>query len=131
MGNAEYMGNPSSVAARRRSPRRRKQFRGSMVKGVFSFVLVIAFAALATALPQRIGGDKFCECVDPFHGTRNAFRGDSDNLCGDNGPGFCYVDCEADCRDIQPTASSSRCQSTEACKVEHGFRLLSVNNRQQ
>merc|ERR1712088_1178603 len=47
------MGNPSSVAARRRSPRRRKQFNRRMVKGVFCFVLVVAFAALATALPYR------------------------------------------------------------------------------
>merc|ERR1712018_809842 len=45
------MGNPSSVVSRRRSPRRRKQFNGRMVKGVFCFVLVVAFTALATALP--------------------------------------------------------------------------------
>merc|ERR1711953_1544100 len=45
------MGNPSSVASRRRSPRRRKQFNERMVKGLFCFVLVVAFAALATALP--------------------------------------------------------------------------------
>merc|ERR1712154_46573 len=47
------MGNPSSVAARRRSPQRRKQFNERMVKGVFCFVLVVAFADLATALPYR------------------------------------------------------------------------------
>merc|ERR1712113_719448 len=47
------MGNPSSVAARRRSPQRRKQFNQRMVKGVFCFVLVVAFADLATALPYR------------------------------------------------------------------------------
>merc|ERR1712203_756585 len=47
------MGNPSSVAPRRRSPRRRKQFNRRMVKGVFCFVLVVAFADLATALPYR------------------------------------------------------------------------------
>merc|ERR1711953_1055368 len=45
------MGNPSSEAARRRSPRRRKQFNGNMVKGLFCFVLVVAFAALATTAP--------------------------------------------------------------------------------
>merc|ERR1712037_1050003 len=45
------MGNPSSVASRRGSPRRRKQFNERMVKGLFCFVLVVAFAALATALP--------------------------------------------------------------------------------
>merc|ERR1712020_40311 len=47
------MGNPSSVASRRGSLRRRKQFNGKMVKGLFCFVLVVAFAALATALPYR------------------------------------------------------------------------------
>merc|ERR1712062_231920 len=47
------MGNPSSVASRRGSLRRRKQFNGRMVKGLFCFVLVVAFAALATALPYR------------------------------------------------------------------------------
>jgi len=45
------MGNPSSVVSRRRSPRRRKQLNGRMVKGVFCFVLVVAFTALSTALP--------------------------------------------------------------------------------
>merc|ERR1712088_243712 len=48
------MGNPSSEAARRRSPRRRKQFNGKMEKRVFCFVLVVAFAALATALPTDL-----------------------------------------------------------------------------
>jgi len=54
------MGNPSSVAARRRSPRRRKQFNERMVKGLFSFVLVVAFVALATALPYRPGPQNGC-----------------------------------------------------------------------
>ena len=35
-------------------------------------------------------------------------RGDPDTLCGPKGPGVCYVDCNADCRDIEPTASASR-----------------------
>ena len=48
---SQYPLNPSSVASRRRSPRRRKQFNGRMVKGVFCFVLVVAFTALSTALP--------------------------------------------------------------------------------
>merc|ERR1712037_115960 len=47
------MGNPSTVASRRGSLRRKKQFNGKMVKGLFCFVLVVAFAALATALPYR------------------------------------------------------------------------------
>merc|ERR1711953_69501 len=46
------MGNILSVAARRRSPRRRrKHLKGRMVKGVLCFVLVLAFVALATSLP--------------------------------------------------------------------------------
>merc|ERR1712203_992566 len=46
------MGIIRSVAARRRSPRRRRnQLEGRMVKEVFCFVLVLAFAALATSLP--------------------------------------------------------------------------------
>merc|ERR1712203_1099596 len=54
------MGNPSSVAPRRRSPQRRKQFNERMVKGVFCFVLVVAFAALATSLPYRPGPQNGC-----------------------------------------------------------------------
>ena len=35
-------------------------------------------------------------------------RGDPETLCGSGGPGFCYVHCNADCRDIKHTASTSR-----------------------
>ena len=35
-------------------------------------------------------------------------RGNPDNLCGEDGPGQCYVPCDADCSDIQPAASSAR-----------------------
>merc|ERR1712154_506891 len=46
------MGNIRSVASRRRSPRRRRnQLKERMVKGVFCFVLVLAFTTLATSLP--------------------------------------------------------------------------------
>merc|ERR1712203_190403 len=48
------MGNPSSEAARRRSPQKKKQFNGKMVKGFFCFVLVLAFAALATTAPPYL-----------------------------------------------------------------------------
>merc|ERR1712203_625484 len=48
------MGNPSSEAARRRSPQKKKQFNGKMVKGFFCFVLVVAFAALATTAPPYL-----------------------------------------------------------------------------
>merc|ERR1712037_333610 len=61
--------------------------------------------------PPAHGGyhKTICKCINPFHGKPNAYRGDPDTLCGPQGPGVCYVDCNADCRDIQPTASASRC----------------------
>merc|ERR1712037_480879 len=61
-----------------------------------------------------------CECINPFHGKPNAYRGDPDTLCGPQGPGVCYVDCNADCRDIEYTASASRCKSTLACDIIKG-----------
>merc|ERR1712010_91824 len=62
--------------------------------------------------PPPHGGyhKSLCECINPFYGKPNAYRGDPDTLCGPQGPGVCYVDCNADCRDIQPTASASRCK---------------------
>merc|ERR1711953_1341398 len=58
------MGNSSWQAARRRSPRGRKQLKGRMVKGVFCFVLVFAFATLATSLPLG-PGDPVYVCSAP------------------------------------------------------------------
>ena len=51
---------------------------------------------------------------------------DSESLCGSGGPGFCYVPCDADCSDIQPTSSASRCQSVNACDVQGGIKLLAA-----
>merc|ERR1712112_211347 len=108
-------------------------------KGVLCFALISTLATLATAYPEGrdplfdelapgdadLGeGAPLCECINPFLGTSNAYRGDSDALCGENGPGFCYVPCDADCSDIQQTASLSRCQSVNACKFENGLLLL-------
>merc|ERR1712037_713674 len=42
----------------------KKQFKGSMVKGVLCFVLAVSFAALATAAPQQALGT--ADCVFPF-----------------------------------------------------------------
>merc|ERR1712029_47934 len=126
------MGNPAAVAARRRRRRspQRKHFRESMAaKGVLCFVLISALATLATSLPGFPGYDydydcpKLCECINPFSGTSNGYRGNPDNLCGDDGPGQCYVPCDADCSDIQPAASSARCFSKFACGVWTG-RIL-------
>merc|ERR1712083_1255897 len=95
----------------------------------FCFVLISALATLATSLPWegRSKPQPLCECINPFIGTPNAYRGDSDSLCGSGGPGFCYVPCNADCSDIQATSSPSRCQSANACEVQHGIKLLSAN----
>jgi len=67
-----------------------------------------------------------CDCINPFVGTPYEYRGDSDALCGAGGPGFCYVPCNADCSDIQPASSGSRCQSVNACDVQHGIKLLAA-----
>merc|ERR1712037_429318 len=68
------MGIIRSVAARRRSPRRRRnQLKGRMVKEVFCFVLVLAFADLATSRPGRGPG---CPDVCPAN---------FDPVCGSNG----------------------------------------------
>merc|ERR1712210_258087 len=74
------MGNIRSVAARRRSPRRRrKQSKGRMVKGVFCFVLVLAFAAHAAccsagvaALPYRPGVNSLL--LQPVTATQSSTR---------------------------------------------------------
>merc|ERR1711953_138866 len=74
------MGNILSVAARRRSPRRRrKQLEGRMVKGVFCFVLVLAFVALAAccsagvaALPYRPGVNSLL--LQPVTATQSSTR---------------------------------------------------------
>merc|ERR1712203_674454 len=67
------MGNLRSVAARRRSPRRRrKQLKGRMVKGVFCFVLVLAFAALATSIPFRPGVNSLL--LQPVTATQSSTR---------------------------------------------------------
>merc|ERR1739842_102836 len=107
--------NPALASARRRSPLK-NHFKGIMAaKGVFCFVLISALAALATSLPWEGRSKPFCACINPFLGTPNEYRGDSNALCGSGGPGFCYVPCDADCSDIQPTSSASRCQSVNAC----------------
>merc|ERR1712038_1873716 len=59
-----------------------------------------------------------CDCINPFHGTNQAYRGDPDSLCGSGGPGFCYVACNGACRDQEQTASNARCQSILACDVQ-------------
>merc|ERR1712154_112948 len=83
------MGNIRSVASRRRSPRRRRnQLKERMVKGVFCFVLVLAFTTLATSLPWlkvdgptgqqaplQIAEDKVNSGVAPDSGMGGMFPG--------------------------------------------------------
>merc|ERR1712210_303495 len=119
----------------RRRSSSRKHFKGRMAaKGVFSLVFV--FACVATSQVYGKATDPpttdppttdppttpHCECINPFLEPKpeKAYRGDPDTLCGPKGPGVCYVDCNADCRDIEPTASASRCKSSLACDVFNG-----------
>merc|ERR1712110_1300581 len=111
--------NQKKISSRKEATQRK--YNGERI--YLCFVLLAAFASLATSIPQYKGnpggwirGNQTCECINPFLGTPNAHRGDSDSLCGSDGPGFCFVDCDADCSDIQPTTSASRCQSSIACK---------------
>merc|ERR1712233_99602 len=67
-----------------------------------------------------------CECINPFQGTNQHYRGDPEALCSDLGPGFCYVECNHACRDQKQTASRGRCQSTLACAVYRGEILEKV-----
>ena len=53
-----------------------------------------------------------CECINPFLGTKRAYRGDPEALCGPRGPGFCYVACNDACRDQKPTATAARSANT-------------------
>merc|ERR1712192_194738 len=125
---AIFLINPALASNRRRSPHK-KHFKETMAaKGVFCFVLISALAALATSLPWegRSKPQPLCDCINPFVGTRNAYRGDSESLCGSGGPGFCHVPCDADCSDIQPTSTASRCQSVNACDVQGGIKLLAA-----
>merc|ERR1712228_769359 len=72
-----------------------QEARSMAAKGVFCFVLISALATFATSLPWEGRSKPLCDCINPFVGTRNAYRGDSDALCGSGGPGFCYVPCNA------------------------------------
>merc|ERR1712154_395988 len=80
------MGNIRSVKVSRRSPRRgRKQLKGRMVKGVYCFVLVLAFATSLPWLkvdwptgqqaPLQIAEDKVKSGLEPGGGMGGMFPG--------------------------------------------------------
>merc|ERR1711934_326544 len=98
---------------------------GSMAsKEVLCLLLLSGLGlALARSPPLPVAEQPLCECINPFICTANEWKGNPDQLCSTSGPGFCYVDCNADCSDLEPTASAARCQSTNACFVERGSAL--------
>lgn len=68
-----------------------------------------------------------CECINPFQNTTGqAYKGDPDILCGESGPGICYVENNCACSDQAPTASVARKQSALACQVHTGGVLQSL-----
>merc|ERR1712183_995450 len=90
-------------------------------KLVLHVVLILFGMAFVAPMPQ-IGRGGLCDCINPFLGTRNQYRGDPESLCGSGGPGFCYVAYGA-CRDQTPTASASRYQSRLARDALRGAIL--------
>ena len=72
--------------------------------------VTVALLASTSASPYGSwggsAGGALCECINPFQGTINAYRGDPDTLCG--GPGFCYVACNNACSDQMQTARAAR-----------------------
>merc|ERR1712055_113293 len=98
---------------------------------IMSLLLLSALVSASTATfqwpPYHYEPAPLCECINPFLGTKNHYRGDPEALCSDFGPGFCYVECSRACSDEKPTASRGRCQSTLACAVHHGDILAVAN----
>jgi len=100
-------------------------FESMAAKGVFCFVLFSALVALATSLPEAMGGSqgqaaqvllgkaRGCNCINPFLGTANENKGDPESLCKSDKQ--CYIPCNASCYDIQATSNASRCKSKFSC----------------
>jgi len=65
---------------------------------------------------DQIGGTKPCICINPFENIENYYStGDPDVTCKTNRR-FCYVDCKANCYDIQIARGAGRCTSSaQAC----------------
>merc|ERR1711942_126869 len=57
-----------------------------------------------TSPPPR----SLCECINPFSGI-NSYIGDSSVTCNRGKDSFCYVSCNADCRDRKPARGEGRC----------------------
>merc|ERR1712032_1653114 len=65
------------------------------------------------AATQVLLGQQGCECINPFLGTPDSYKGDPDSLC--KSAKKCFIPCDADCGDIQNTSNASRCESRLAC----------------
>ena len=63
--------------------------------------------------------DDFCFCINPFFGTGTSYIGDPETTCRENS--WCYVDRNADCRDVRPAAGRGRWYSYLACGVRNGL----------
>ena len=70
--------------------------------------------------------DNFCFCLNPFAGTGQAYIGEPETTCRENG--WCYVDRNADCRDRRAAAGQGRWYSNLACGVRDGNIAYSARN---
>ena len=54
--------------------------------------------------------DSVCKCINPFQGPpwMDGWKGTPEAMCGDNGQGFCYVDCKGAFNDKAATAGVTR-----------------------
>jgi len=91
-----------------------------------TFTLLIALNALLSA--GSVTGHTYhrrptslCICENPFFGTVNRHVGDPEITCAESN--FCYVPCDADCRDLQPARGRGRCYSELACNINVPFKV--------
>merc|ERR1711942_1954 len=70
--------------------------------------------------PNYQNPDIGCYCKNPFLGQRvNTQNGNPDFTCARGG--YCYVDCNSNCRDIEDAKGFGRCYSKLACAPGAGL----------